>query len=565
VKNKIKLSGFLINAGLLVSGALLFSLGFPNFIYDWGFAPLAWVSLVPVLLLIRRLKWWSAPLWGAVYGYTAYSILNFWLATFNPVSFVLVPSIYAGWYFMLFLLLYLLDRSFPKFGWLAQLLLWAVFDIIRSRGFIGYPYGNLGYTQYNWKSLIAISDIFGVMGVMLLVAFPSFLLAGYLLELGVGSDPVKLINSEIKNKIKKKPPVKWLAAASIWIVLMISANIYGVISKVDYSESKTWRPALVQHNVNTWLSGIDAWREALDYLIEESDKALEQKPDAVIWSETSFVPAVEWHEKYRPERDRLDLIHKLKDYLKDKNIPFFIGNNDAVQDAGRRKDYNAVLLFDKDKIIQKYHKIHLVPFSEHFPYAKMFPWLMDYIESQDTPLYHAGDEFTVFSLDKWNGPRVSTLICFEDIFGDLAQNFTAEGAQVLVNLSNDSWSTSAVCAIQHQNMALFRAVENRRTFVRATTSGITCTIDPNGKVLGMLKPYTRDVLVMDVPVYTGRTTIYTKYGNWFDKFLLILIIPVLTAAVLLSIYRTALRRRNQKENQNNKRRTANYGRKKIRK
>ncbi|MCK5251191.1 MAG: apolipoprotein N-acyltransferase, partial [Spirochaetaceae bacterium] len=317
-------------------------------------------------------------------------------------------------------------------------------------------------------------------------------------------------------------------------------------------------PALVQHNVNTWLTGIDAWRIALDALLEESDKAVAENPDALIWSETSFVPAIEWHLKYRKDRDRVELINTLKEFLKDKDIPVILGNNDAIQDAGKRVEYNAVLLFDKEEIVDKYRKIHLVPFSEHFPYAKTFPRLMAYIQSQGTPIYGMGSEYSVFNLGKWDGPDVSPLICFEDTFGNLARNFVREGAEVLVNVTNDSWSPEPASAIQHQNMAIFRAVENRRSMVRATTSGLTCVIDPNGKVTAKLDPFTQGYLIADVPVYTGRTTIYTRFGDWFEKLLIILVVPMLATAAVLQLMRMVRRRKEISDNDSGKSRGSSH-------
>lgn len=530
---------FSINAGLLLFGALLFALGFPNFIADWGFAPFAWISLIPVVLLIRRIPWWASPIWGAFYGYITYALFNFWLATFNPVSFVLVPTIYAGWFFMVFPLLTLADRAFRRYSWLAQALIWVAFDVVRTKGFIGYAYGVIGYSQYGWRSLISIADIFGVMGVSFLVVIPSFLIGAYLLESGFASAD----NGLRPTEGWKKPSRHLVRSAGTWVILMLAANIYGLVTKVDYSEEEKWRPALVQHNVNTWLSGIDAWRTALDSLIEESEKALDEEPDAIIWSETAFVPAIEWHLKYRRDRDRVELINTLFDFLNRLDIPVILGNNDAIQDAGKRVEYNAALMFDQDEIVEKYRKIHLVPFSEHFPYAKTFPRLMDYIQSQGTPLYGHGDEHVIFDLDKWDGPNVSPLICFEDIFGYLARDFVREGSEVLVNITNDSWSPEAVCAIQHQNMAIFRAVENRRSMVRATTSGLTCVIDPNGKTIAMIEPFTQGYLIAEVPVYTGHTTIYTRFGDWFEKLLLILAIPMLMTAAVLLVMRSVKKRK----------------------
>jgi len=518
-----------VNLLLLALGALFFALGFPNFVADWGLAPFAWISLVPVAILIHRIPWWSSPLWGALYGYATYALFNYWLATFNPVSFILVPTIYAGWFFIVFPLLKIADLAFKRYAYLAQTLIWIAFEIVKTKGFLGYAYGILGYSQYGWRSLIAIADIFGVMGVSILVVFSSFLIAAYLLESGFVSNDPGLDSIRRRNR----PGRRFRVSAIIWAVLILAANIYGISSKVDYSKSGKWRPALIQHNVNTWLTGIDAWRQSLNSLVEESKKALKEKPDALVWSETSFVPSIEWHRKYRRQRDRMALINSLMSFLQDVNIPVIIGNNDSVMEGGKKLDYNATLLFDGGEIIDKYRKIHLVPFSEHFPYAGLFPRLMEYIQAQGTPLYTKGVEFTTFALDRWGGPRVSTLICFEDTFGYLARNFTLAGAEILVNTSNDSWSTAAACAIQHQNMAIFRAVENRRSMIRATTSGITCVIDPNGRTTARLDPFEQGNLVAEVPIYTGRKTIYSRFGDWFEKLILILALPTLIAALVL--------------------------------
>ena len=527
-----------VNIGLVLAGALLFALSFPSFLSDWGWAPFAWISLIPMVILIRRISWWACPLWGALYGYSTYTLFNFWLATFNPVSFILVPAIYAGWFFMLFPLLHLTGRAFKNYGWLGQWLSWGVFEVVRTKGFIGYSYGLIGYTQYGWHSLISIADIFGVMGVSLLVAFPSFLIGWWLMDGGF-----------------KRPGRRWLLPGTIWLCAVIAANVYGMASKVDYQDAPRWRPALIQHNVNTWLTGIEAWRIALDAILEESEKALKAKPDALIWSETAFVPSIKWHSKYRKDRDKAALIDKLKRFLKPQQIPVIMGNNDAEMQSGKRQDYNAAMLFDQDKIVDTYRKRHLVPFSEHFPYAKIFPRLMEYINSQGTPLYGKGSEYTVFDLSRWGGPKVNPLICFEDTFGYLARNFVREGSQVLVNISNDSWSPEPACAIQHLGIAVFRSVENRRSMVRTTTAGLTSVIDPNGRIIQKIDPFQQGHIIADVPVYTGRETLYNRWGDWFEKLILIITIPLWISALVLVM----MRRFSRKPAGRSKRRNNNAG------
>jgi apolipoprotein N-acyltransferase len=107
----------------------------------------------------------------------------------------------------------------------------------------------------------------------------------------------------------------------------------------------------------------------------------------------------------------------------------------------------------------------------------------------------------------------STPICFEDTFGDLSRTFVKGGADVLVNLSNDAWSKSLPCQNQHLSMAVFRAVENRRSMVRSTASGQTCGIDPSGRIISMAPPFAEAWLTVAIPVVKEHT-VYTRYGDF---------------------------------------------------
>lgn len=130
----------------------------------------------------------------------------------------------------------------------------------------------------------------------------------------------------------------------------------------------------------------------------------------------------------------------------------------------------------------------------------------------DYHFWEKGTEYTVFNAA---GVKFSTPICYEDVFGYISRNFVKRGAQVIVNMTNDSWSGAVSAEVQHMQMAVFRAIENRRSVVRSTNSGMTVIIDPDGRILKSLKPFTEGYLVGDVPVYDGTVTLYTVLGNWF--------------------------------------------------
>jgi apolipoprotein N-acyltransferase len=208
-------------------------------------------------------------------------------------------------------------------------------------------------------------------------------------------------------------------------------------------------------------------------------------------------------------------VKALLDYLAEQDVPFVIGNDDARREMnaeGRweQVDYNAVLLFDRGEIAGLYRKLRLVPFTEHFPYGKQFPWIYEALERADTHFWKPGDAATVFES---RGIKFSSPICFEDTFGYLSRDFVRNGAELLVNLSNDAWSRSLPAQMQHLSMAVFRAVENRRAMVRSTASGQTCGIDPTGRIIAMAEPFTEAWLTVEVPLLQEET-FYTRYGDF---------------------------------------------------
>ncbi len=148
----------------------------------------------------------------------------------------------------------------------------------------------------------------------------------------------------------------------------------------------------------------------------------------------------------------------------------------------------------------------------------MYNLLVDF----DTHFWEKGKEYTVFEN---NGVKFSTPICFEDTFGYLSRKFINSGADIIVNMTNDSWSGSVASEVQHMMHAVFRAAENRRSVIRSTNGGITCVIDPNGKITDKIDPFVEGYLTADVPVYTDTQTVYTRFGDWFG-----------VAAVILSLF-----------------------------
>ena len=493
---------------LLISSSVLFALAFPSVVSKWGIAPIAFVAIIPVFIVVHTSSWKTIIPYGAFYGYITYGIFNYWLSTFHPLAIIIVPSIYAAYFLLLFPVLKLADKLFPKNGYLVQALCWIAYEYFRTKGFLGYSYGIIGYSLFTVLPFIQIASVVGVWGVSFLVILPS-----------------AYLGNAFKNGIKGFHDFFQTHRMDAYLYggLIILNLVFGFIVMTDFSNVPVWRVALIQHNSDTWKGGIRAYERNFHTLRDLSLEAVKENPDIVIWSETAFVPGVDWHSRYRTDNARFALVKDLKNFLATQSVPYLLGNDDGqladpnlppvLPDGSyNRVDYNAVLLYEDGQLKTTYRKLHLVPFTENFPYKDVLPGVYKFLISKDFHFWEKGTEYTVFET---GGVKFSTPICFEDVFDYLSRSFVSHGAEVIVNLTNDSWSGSLPSQMQHMGMAVFRAIENRRSVVRSANSGMTCIIDPDGRILSLLEPFTADYLVGDVPIYTERSTIYTLLGDWF--------------------------------------------------
>ena len=510
------------NLAAILVAAILFAASFPNIIFTNGLPLLAWIAYIPVFWVMSRVGLFASVFWGAIYGYAAYGLFNYWLSVFHPLAGLIVGSIYMFYMAMLFPLLRLAIYLFPRKAYILQFLLWMAYEYLRTLGFLGYSYGITGYSQWNILPIVQIASVTGVWGVSALVVFPSAWLAAALNDYSPKSGLLGLRSCLFTFFQKER------LSAIVWFVLLAASLIYGFGSRIDYSEAPTFKAALIQHNTDPWLpthstNPLEEYRRDFHILRDLSNEALAAHPDTdlVVWSETAFVPRIWWHSNIRDSQVYWQLVRELLEYLEGQEVPFITGNDDGRRDPvlnpnsreNHQVNYNAAILFERGKITEVYRKLHLVPFTEHFPFEKQFPRIHQALINADTHFWIQGTEPTVFIL---NDIKFSTPICFEDTFGYLGRKFVQNGAELFVNLSNDAWSQSLSAQMQHLGMAVFRSVENRRSMLRSTSSGQTSAIDPNGRVIAMAEPFAETWLVAEVPIVT-TTTIYTRFGDILGK------------------------------------------------
>lgn len=533
-----------IALSLLVISIILFALPQPNLLTVQGIPFLAYFALVPVFLLVRFVSWKTVWLFGIAYGVGAYCLFTYWLATFHPLGIFVISFMYGLYLMVAFPLLKVAAALFPKWGWLVQGVVWCAYDYVKTLGFSGFHYGVLAYSHWRWTPLIQIVDVVGVWGLDALITFTSAWFTVVIVDAYRNRD-VEGCGCRLKAFVRSLPAAcrgHWISGCC-WLVVFAGVLVYGFVSPVDYSQEPQVEVALIQQNSDPWVGGMTAYQRDLRTLMRLSDQALAQNPqvDFVVWPETAFVPRIAWHYQHRYERDKFQLVQELLQYLDRASVPFVIGNDHGVDGVGNRiLDYNAVLLFKPGENTLPptpdiYGKMKLVPFTEYFPFDKQFPQLYQMLLNGDTHMWEPGVEPVVFEVD---GLRFSTPICFEDTFGFVGRRFVNAGAQAFVNLSNDAWSKSLACQYQHLSMAVFRSVENRVPTVRSTTTGQTCIIDPNGRILAMAEPFVETYLVGSIPVLDKtEKTVYTRLGDYVGVIFALAAILLLLVGLLARMLR----------------------------
>lgn len=189
---------------------------------------------------------------------------------------------------------------------------------------------------------------------------------------------------------------------------------------------------------------------------------------------------------------------------------------------GRRLYNSAFLAEPGGAITGRYDKRILVPFGEYLPFATRFPWLRRV--SPASGHFTPGGAPTLLATPE--GVRVGALICYEDVIPGPTLEAVRLGANVLVNLTNDAWYGVSAEPYQHQALALWRAIETRRDFVRATNTGLTAAISASGAVVAELPIFVAEARLVDMRLLELRTF----YVTWGDVFAWSLVACWLVAA-----------------------------------
>jgi len=487
---------------LCIISALLLIISFPNF----NLWISAWFGFVPLFFALENKSKGKAFLLAYLTGIIFWWGIIYWLVHVTFIgTFVLI--LYLALYFGVFGLFYssVAHRPSP----IAPFILasaWTILEYLRAHLLTGFPWALLGYSQYLNLPVIQISDITGAWGVSFLMVMINVVIYKVM---GNGS---WVMGKRQKIHLSVKPFILTL----FFIFFCLTYGVYKLYLTPNTYDPRPIKISVIQGNIPQELKWMpDAKEYILDKHIELTEKAAVENPDLIVWPEAAL-PAVLEEEPALFERVSYAAA-KVKTSL-------------LVGAVTLREDFyynSALLISSQGETLVKYNKLHLVPFGEYIPLKKTFPFLETIAPIGDI---RPGQDYTIFELPSLNAKarkresaqtKFAVLICFEDLFPELSRRFVKNGAQFLVNITNDAWYKKTSAPYQHLQASVFRAVENRVNLARAANTGVSGFIAPNGKIISLVRDRNgRNIFIdgfkyQEIAIIERQPTFYACYGDVF--------------------------------------------------
>ncbi len=478
-------------AASALSGLLLFAC-FP--LVGWHF--LVWVALAPLFVALLSEPRAGRGFWlGYAAGAVFFACSCQWFVDVMELHGGLSPVLAWG-VLVLFALLFAVFFGALSWAvaWAARILqtralllvpfLWVAAELGRTYLFTGVPWNLLGYAVQS-DGLRRLATVTAVYGLSFLAVATSALIAWAALV------------------PRKRTP---LAVFLGWSAALVAANwVFAPPALAPGSRVVH----LVQPDVGMGVQEVVKWApwsnpERLERLVETSIESARR--------EGSPKPFIIWPENPAPfyfERDPI-FSSAVERMARDAGAYAVVGSVNFADPEHRQPKNSAMVLDPGGRVVLAYDKIHLVPFGEYVP-VWAFPDLVGKIT------HEAGNFVPGSSYRAAETPEgaLSLFICYESIFPQLVRRLVPEGPAVLVNISNDAWFGDTAAAAQHLEKARLRAIENRRYLLRATNDGITCIIDPYGRILARLPRHEFSVLTGRFDFVAGKT-FYTRHGDVFS-------------------------------------------------
>lgn len=526
----------------LLSG-VLHALSFPNELWGPGLNFLAFIALVPVLYSVFTNNRRQAALSGFVYGASAYALFSTFYAGTSATGlyFTLVFGHGLG-YAALFYVFRCLDERMPVAGPFAMAFLHTAYGFLFvSKWWLAVSYGFLPYALYRHPVFTQICDLVGVLGLLFIMTLTQISIA-------------RLIRNRTWKTLKEPAVI----ASGLIVVFQI---VYGMVALKTWAETmpdRTIKLGVIQPacgDFNKEYGTLEGWNLLKGQILEIS----KEEPELIVSSETSFTYPIGWFDKYpvnrygRPPKldffsfndilSRQSAASELLSIQKETGVPILLGNVDITMNGecdpypdGWESEYlqlNNAILIENGEISSSYTKNHLAPMWETYPLTGIKA-VREFYKSKEIKLYAAGKQTNSILFD---GLRIGTPICFEGHFPYICSGFKCD---LFVSIGSNSYDQDGIGQLNDAIISSFRAIENRRTYVRVFNTGLSCMFDPTGKMIEKLPQHKRMTAVWNVDIYNRCTTLYSHCPDllgWFS-------VAISLAAV---IFLTVVRKKKKKE------------------
>jgi apolipoprotein N-acyltransferase len=500
----------------------------------------SWVAFVPLLygLLTREnlnhpkallrgtlAAYLMGFLWFTGNCYWIYQTMLYYggLPPLISAGILIAYSMVLGLYFAaLGLLVTATARAFrsPSYALLAAPFFWVALEVLSAR-LTKVPWDLLGYSQVDNFVLSGLAPWTGVYGVtFVLVAGNALIAWGFLASTGKRRLMLLAIGFlaalVLQNGDHFAPPTAPIPATAVLLQQNLNVNQDNRWPGADYEHHVSEFAKLSTRTCGPFLAGMP---DLNAYPVTPDCPAKPVTPDVIIWPES---PAPFLDKDPR-------LLTPLRDLAVYMHAPVIAGTTSLDAHGDRFDMYNSALFVRPDGAVAgRYDKIHLVPWGEYIPYKNFFSFAKN-LTQQAGDMTH-GWRRVVFSSA---GHRFGVFICYEEIFGDEIRLFAKQGAQVLVNISNDGWYGDTCAPWQTLNMSRMRAIENRRWLLRDTNTGITTVIDPYGRLTASVQRHALTSLAARFG-YRSDQTFYTMHGDLFAYLCGIITLGIIAATVWVS-------------------------------
>ncbi len=498
-------SNTLTRAALAVASGLFLALAFPKF----DVSLLAWVAFVPLFYALEGEPLNRVLGWAFLQGLACYAGSLYWV--------VITLTDFAGVHFIIAVMPMLLLAGVVAISstaaiWAGEFsarrlripmvvtmpIAWAALEWLRSWFPIGFPWNLLGESQYRNLELIQFAEFTGTYGISALIVFFNAAIFTVLFRRG-------------SRRLQT-----W--SLSVLTALMVAAIAFGNLRLSQLKSVKpdgTLRVAMVQGNIAQSIKWNPAFlADSFKVYVDQTQQAAHHGVDLVAWPEAAaaffFQPDDRYPAAFADDAAYRDSLLKL---ARETGVTILFGAPALGVEDNRVGFYNrAYLVSGQGEVSAWYDKIQLVPFGEYVPARSVFGFFVNRVIQGMGDMF-PGKRQTLFEV---KGARLGVLICYESIFPDLTRRAVKEGADVLVNITNDAWYGTSSAPYQLLAMATLRAAETKVPMIRVANTGISAVILPGGAITATTPLFARGTEIEDV-AWRPERTLYTVIGDVFAE------------------------------------------------